>query len=485
LLVAFFPKDYPVSEFSGNGKRLVVLGAGPGGYPAAFLAADLGFNVTLIDERVNPGGVCLYVGCIPSKALLHVAKLLNEAKEAAEWGISFGEPKIDIDKLRAWKDSKVVNKLTGGLGVMSKAKKVKFVQGRGSFTSANSIEVTSDKGKESIEFDYAIVATGSRPAIPKALDIKSERVIDSTGALALKDVPKKLLVIGGGYIGLEMGTVYAALGSKVTVVEMTQGLLPGADRDLAEQLQRVLTKKFDQILLNTRVDKLTEEKNGVKVKLIGLDLKEPEQTFDKVLISVGRVPNSQGFGLDKLGVELDERGNIKVDAQRRTNVPTIYAIGDVAGGVALAHKATHEGRVAVEAMAGKPVAWDPATIPAVVFTDPEVAWAGITETEALNRNIEHKVAKFPWAASGRATTLGRTDGLTKIIVDPHSERILGIGICGPGAGELIAEAALAVEMGATVTDVAHTVHPHPTLSETVMEAAELYFGHSAHYIARK
>lgn len=477
-----------MSTESTSGHRLLVLGGGPGGYPAAFLAADLGMQVTLVDERQNPGGVCLYVGCIPSKALLHAAKVLNEAREAASYGVAFAEPMIDLEKLRAWKDAKVVSKLTGGLGSLAKQRKVNKVTGRGRFIDANHVEVTDASGggaKQVLEFDSAIIATGSRPAMPRMFDIKSQRVMDSTGALELRDIPKSMLVVGGGYIGLEMGTVYAALGSKVTVVEMLQGILPGADRDLADALHKQLTHRFSEILLNTRVTEVAETGDGVKVKLLGLDLKDPQRTFDRVLVSVGRIPNSQDIGLDKLGIAPDEKGFIQIDAQRRTVVPNIFAIGDVVGGVALAHKATHEGRVAVETIAGKPAAFDPAAIPAVVFTDPEVAWAGITETEALNKGIEHKVARFPWAASGRATTLGRSDGLTKLIVDPQSERVLGIGMCGVGAGDLIAEAALAVEMGATVTDLARTIHPHPTLSETIMEAAELYFGHCAHYTARK
>ncbi len=468
-----------------TGSKLVVLGAGPGGYPAAFLAAHLGFDVTLIDERSKPGGVCLFVGCIPSKALLHVARVIHEAREVAECGVTYGEPKIDLEKLRTFKE-KVVAKMTGGLGALTKAFKVNFVQGRGKFTDAKHIEVTAaDGSKKSVEFDHAIVATGSRPALPKALAIDSPNIWDSTAALELREIPKSLLVIGGGYIGLEMGSVYAALGTEVTVVEMTTGLLPGCDRDLADILQKKLTTQFKEILLDTRVAEMTPTKSGVKVKLIGMDLKNPEREFDKVLITVGRVPNSQNLGLETTKVKVDDRGYIAVDAQRRTTEPNIFSIGDVAGGLGLAHKATHEARVAIQAAAGQPTAWDPAAIPAVVFTDPEVAWTGITETEALNRNIPHKVSKFPWAASGRAVSLGRPEGLTKLIVDPRTGRVLGCGIVGVGAGDLIAEATLAIEMGASAEDIALTIHPHPTMSETVMEAAELYLGHSAHFIPRK
>ena len=474
-----------MSEGNGGKGSLVVIGGGPGGYPAAFLAAELGFDVTLIDERPNPGGVCLFVGCIPSKALLHVARLIHESREAAHWGVTFGEPKIDLDKLRAWKDDKVVKKLTGGLGAMAKARKVKFLQGRARFIDNHKVEVTAaDGAKQQVPFDRAILATGSRPAIPKALSVPSDRLMDSTAALALKDVPKSLLVIGGGYIGLEMGTVYAALGSKVTVVEMLSGLLPGADRDLADVLQKQLKGYFESIHTDTRVTEMTAEKDGIAVKLLGLDFKETRK-FDKVLVAVGRVPNSHDLGLENTKVQLHERGHVKVDAQRRTDDPSIYAIGDVAGEPMLAHKATHEAAIAVRAAAGEPVAWDPACIPAVVFTDPEVAWVGVTEVEALNRNIPHKVARFPWAASGRATTLGRNDGLTKLIVEPKTHRLLGCGIVGVGAGDLIAEAALAIEMGATAGDLAATIHPHPTMSETLMEAAEVYLGHSVHYTTRR
>lgn len=458
---------------------LVVIGGGPGGYAAAFYAADLGMEVTLIDTEENPGGVCLYRGCIPSKALLHVAKLINEAKEAENWGISFGEPKIDIDKLRAFKDD-VVGKLTGGLGQLSTARKITFIRGFARFVNATTLHIDEHGGEESeLTFKNAIVATGSRPAMIPGVPEGSERVTDSTGALNFPDIPGKFLVIGGGYIGLELGSVYAALGSKVTVVEMTAGLLPGADRDMVTQLKKRLDKQFESIMLSTKVAGMKEQKNGVKVTFENKD-GEQSQMFDRVLISVGRKPNTQGFGLENTNVVVNERGFVVVDPQRRTSEPNIFAIGDITGDPMLAHKASHEARVAVEVIGGKKSVFEPYAIPAVVFTDPEIAWAGLTETEAREQKRKVEVARFPWAASGRATTLDRSDGVTKMIVDPETERILGVGIAGPGAGELIAEGVLAIEMAARVKDVAASIHPHPTLSETVMEAADVYFGHSAH-----
>ncbi|MBI5832769.1 MAG: dihydrolipoyl dehydrogenase [Armatimonadetes bacterium] len=464
--------------------RLLVLGAGPGGYPAAFLGADHGFDVTLVDLDEQPGGVCLHRGCIPSKALLHIAKVLSEAKEAERFGVSFGQPTIDLDKLRAWKNS-VVAKMTGGLGVLGKVRKVKHLAGRGRFLDANHLLVAlNNGGAETVEFDYAVVATGSTPiALPKLFPA-SPRVMDSTSALAVEDIPGTMLVVGGGYIGLELGSVYSGLGSKVTVVEATQGLLSGVDRDLVDILEVSLRAKFEEVLLDTKVVEAREVEGGIEVKMVGLDLKDPVRVFDRVLVSIGRRPSSAGIGLEELGIEIDGHGFVKVDGQRRTNVPNIWAIGDVAGQPMLAHKATYEARIAVEAMLGKPTAYDPQAIPAVVFTDPEVAWAGITEAEARQEAIPHKVTRFPWAASGRATTLARNDGMTKMIVDPQSERILGMAIVGVGAGEMIAEGVLAIEMGASATDVMMSIHAHPTLSETVMEAAELQFGHSPHLISR-
>lgn len=456
--------------------RLAVIGAGPGGYAAAFLAADLGMTVTLVDPEVNPGGVCLYRGCIPSKALLHVAKLIDENRHAANWGIEYGQPKIDIAKLRSWKEN-VIKKLTSGLGQLSKQRKVQYVQGRAAFENSNTIRVSRGNGvDESFSFDRIIVATGSRPAVVPSLKIDSPRMMDSTSALNMSDVPASLLVIGGGYIGLELGTVYAALGSKVSVVEMLPGLLPGADRDLVLPLHKRMERIFDSILLNTTVKAIKEEPNGIRVTFDGAEVKEPEKVFDKVLVSVGRKPNSEIPGLDKTGVTVAERGFIQVNKQLQTDDPSIYAIGDVVGEPMLAHKASHEGRTAVEAIAGHKVAFEPNAIPAVVFTDPEVAWCGLTETQAQKNGREVKVARFPWAASGRAMTLDRIEGMTKLLIDPQTERVLGVGIVGAGAGELIAEGVLAMEMGATATDLALTIHPHPTLSETVMNSAEVFFG---------
>jgi dihydrolipoamide dehydrogenase len=460
--------------------QIAVIGGGPGGYAAAFLAADLGMKVTLIDQELNPGGVCLYRGCIPSKALLHVAKLIDESRHAKNWGIEFGEPKIDVTRLRSFKEG-VVNKLTGGLGQLSKQRKVQYIQGKAAFENSKTIRVSKvNGGDESLSFHRIIIATGSRPAVIPSLKLDTPRMMDSTGALNLKDVPGNLLVVGGGYIGLELGTVYAALGSKVTVVEMTAGLLPGADRDLVLPLHKRIEKNFESILLNTTVTSVKEEANGIRVSFKSADDTQSEKVFEKVLVSVGRKPNSEISGLDRTQVKVGERGFIQVNKQLQTNDPAIYAIGDVVGEPMLAHKASHEGRTAVEAIAGHKVAFEPNAIPAVVFTDPEIAWCGLTETQAQKENREVKVAKFPWAASGRAMTIDRPEGMTKLIFDPQTERVLGMGIVGAGAGELIAEGVLAVEMAATATDIALSIHPHPTLSETVMESAEVFFGTSTH-----
>jgi dihydrolipoamide dehydrogenase len=415
-------------------------------------------RVTLVDEEINPGGVCLYRGCIPSKALLHAAKVITESEHAAAWGIEYARPTIKLDKLRAWKD-RVVKKLTGGLGQLSSQRKIRYLQGRAGFLDAHTLEVQGEKGREKLAFDYAILATGSLPATLPHIPMTSERVLDSTSALELKEIPKSLLVVGGGYIGLELGTVYAALGSRVSVVEMMPSLLPGADSDLVA----VLAKRMDTICESV----MEGEKAGTAL-------------FDAVLVSVGRTPNSNVPGLGNTRVEIGERGFVRVDAQRRTAEPSIFAIGDVAGEPMLAHKASHEGRVAVEAIAGHKVAFEPQAIPAVVFTDPEIAWCGLTETDAKKEGRSVQVARFPWVASGRATTLDRSDGVTKLVLDPKTERVLGVAIAGPGAGELIAEGVLAVEMAATAADIKLSIHPHPTLSETVMEAAEVFFGQSTH-----
>jgi len=460
--------------------NIAVIGGGPGGYAAAFLAADLGMRVTLIDPEINPGGVCLYRGCIPSKALLHVAKLIEESHQAKDWGIQFEAPKIDLARLRSFKEN-VVKKLTGGLGVLSKQRKVHYVEGRAAFESSTTLNVTkADGSTETLSFDRIIIAAGSRPAAVPSLKLETPRMMDSTGALSLEDIPGTLLVVGGGYIGLELGSVYAALGTRVTVVEMLPGLLPGADRDLVLPLHKRLEKMFEAILLNTTVAAVKDEGNGIRATLKGQDGNAQEKVFDRVLVSVGRKPNSEIPGLDKTRVQVGQRGFIQVNKQLQTDDPSIYAIGDVVGEPMLAHKASHEGRVAVEAIAGHKVAFEPNAIPAVVFTDPEVAWAGLTETQAQKESREIKVAKFPWAASGRAITLDRPEGMTKLIFDPQTERVLGVGIVGAGAGEMIAEGVLAIEMAALARDIALTIHPHPTLSETVMESAEVFFGTSTH-----
>jgi dihydrolipoamide dehydrogenase len=460
--------------------QLVVIGAGPGGYAAAFYAADRGMQVTLVDPEKNPGGVCVYRGCIPSKALLHVADVITESAHAADVGVTFGKPKIDLDKLRDFKN-KVVGQLTAGAGQVRNLRKIQHLQGTAAFRDKRTLGIDLVDGtKDTLTFESCIIATGSRPATIPGLSIDSPRLMDSTGALDLPDVPASLLVVGGGYIGLELGSVYAALGSKVTVVEMTAGLLPGADRDLVNILAKRITAICEAVWLNTKVTGMKAGKDSISVTFDGEGFKG-EKTFDRVLVSIGRRPNSAVPGLDKLNVEIDKRGFIVVDEARQTGEPGIYAIGDVAGEPMLAHKAAHEARAAVDAIAGdRNVAFEPLAIPAVVFTDPEIAWAGLTETEAEKKGMKIAVARFPWGASGRAISLGRTDGVTKLIIDPQTDRVLGVGICGTGAGELIAEGVHAIEMGATAKDLALTIHPHPTLSETVMEAAEVFYGHATH-----
>lgn len=461
-------------------KKITIIGAGPGGYAAAFLAADLGMEVTLIDKEKNPGGVCLYRGCIPSKALLHVAKLLSEAEEAKDWGIEFSKPKINLDRLREWKNE-VIGKLTGGLGQLSKQRKINYVQGTASFKNSSTLIIkTKDREKREHKFEKAIIATGSIITTIPSLMVDSKRLLNSTTALDLPEIPKTLLVIGGGYIGLELASVYAALGTKVSVVEMTPGLLPGADRDLVQHLQKRIEKKYEKIMLNSKVVEMKESKKGIKVIIEDKEGKKSEEEYDYVLMSIGRKPTTEGLGLENTKVKVGDKGWIKVNPQLQTDDADIYAIGDIVGEPMLAHKASHEGRVAVEHIAGHKVAFEPLAIPAVVFTDPEIAWAGLTETQAKEQKLDFAAAKFPWAASGRATTLGRSDGVTKLIIEKETERILGIGICGPGAGELIAEGALAIEMGANATDLKLTIHPHPTLSETLMESAESFFGQSTH-----
>jgi dihydrolipoamide dehydrogenase len=459
---------------------LVVLGGGPGGYAAAFLAADHGLEVTLVESDPRLGGTCLLRGCIPSKALLHVARVIGEVDELRhDWGVEFPAAKIDIAKVRERKE-KVIATLSGGLKQLAKRRNVKVIHARGVFENSTTLKLEGDDAsipaEKSLTFDHCILATGSIPAMPPAFNIGSDRVMDSTGALNLADLPESLLVIGGGYIGLEMGTVYAQLGSKVSVVELLEGLLPGADRDLVKPLHKRLTALFgERIFLNTKVGSLGLRGDKVEVAFEGPG-KFGVEHYDRVLVSVGRRPNSRGIGLENTQVEIDAKGFVKIDPSLRTADPHILAIGDVAGEPMLAHKATHEGRAAVEVILGKPVTFDKLAIPAVVFTDPEIAWAGLTEEQAKKEGRKYEAAVYPWAASGRAIALGRTEGLTKVLVDPDTERVLGVGIVGAGAGELIAEAVLAIEMGCEATDITESVHPHPTLSETVMNAAETFYG---------
>ncbi|MBL8006999.1 MAG: dihydrolipoyl dehydrogenase [Ignavibacteria bacterium] len=468
-----------------NKNQLIVLGAGPGGYAAAFLAADLGMDVLLIDEEKNPGGVCLYKGCIPSKALLHLAKLISDSKDAKNFGLNFSKPEIDLNKVRHWKND-VVNKLTSGLGQLGRQRKISYLQGYAKLKDNSSIEFSDKSGKsEIIQFDNLIIATGSSPANFPGIDIDHSVILDSTSALDINDIPKTMLVIGGGYIGLELGTVYANFGTKVTVTEMLPGILNGADKDLVSVLSKKVNTLFESVKLSTKVLEIKKVKNGVKVTFENNNSEKSDEIFDKVLISIGRKPNSINLGLENTKAETDEKGFIKVDKQLRTAEKNIFAIGDVAGEPMLAHKASHEGRTAVEVIAGHKYEFSPKAIPAVVFTDPEIAWCGITEEQAKMQNMNVTVSKFPWAASGRAMTLGRTDGLTKLIIDKDSGRILGVGIAGTGAGDLISECVLAVEMGANADDLKLTIHPHPTLSETIMEAAEVFFGQSTHIFRPK
>ncbi len=454
--------------------QVFVLGSGPGGYTAAFRAADLGLEVILVERFDSLGGVCLNVGCIPSKAYLHTAEIITGAEAMADHGVTFGKPKIDNGKLAAWKN-KVVGKLTGGLKSMAKQRGVTVIHGSGRFTSANSAEVETKDGRKSIGFEQAIIAAGSESIKIPDLPWDDERVMTSTLALDLAEIPKRLLVIGGGIIGMEMACVYDALGSRVTVVEMADGLMPGTDRDLVKVLEKRVKDRYENIFVKSKVTKAEALKSGIKVHFEG-EKTPATDTFDRVLVSVGRMPNGHNIGADAAGVRVDERGFIAVDEHQRTNVGHIFAIGDIVGQPMLAHKATHEGKVAAEVCAGEKSAFDARTIPSVAYTDPEIAWMGLTETEAKERGVKYEKASFPWAASGRALGMGREDGATKILYDPDTHRILGTGIAGPHAGDLIAEATLALEMGADVQDVGLTIHPHPTLSETFAFAAEMAEG---------
>ncbi len=462
---------------------MVVIGAGPGGYAAAFYAADLGKKVLLIERDKRLGGVCLNRGCIPSKALLYATHQITSARESEHRGITFAAPTVDLAKLRVWKES-ILTKLGGGVAQLAKMRNVQVIQGKAYFEGSQTLRVESEQGQQFVNFDTAIVAVGSLPALPKAFDLGNPRIMTSTEALEIEDIPENLLVVGGGYIGMEMGTVYAALGSKVTVVEALDNILAGADPDLARPVVAAAKKAFKEIRLKARVNKMSTVGKQIKVEM-EFDGKKVEELYDRVLVSVGRAANSADLGLENTKVQLDEKGFIKVNLKQQTDDPHIYAIGDIAGGILLAHKAHKEGRIAVEVINGENSINQDIVMPAVVFTDPELAWCGLTEAEAKERGIKYEVSKFPWAASGRAMSFDRTDGVTKMIIDPETERVLGVGICGAGAGELIAEAVLALEMGATAEDIALTVHPHPTLSETLMECAEAFYGHATHTISKK
>lgn len=451
---------------------VAVVGGGPGGYSAAFRCAELGLETVVIDADRRLGGACLFEGCIPSKALLHVAAVVSEAERAKEWGVDFGEPRISLDPLRKWKQERVVGKLARGLAGVAKSKGVTVIGGRAAFEDSSTLRIEGET-LQKIRFKHAIVATGSEPSPLPGVALRSDRVMDSTAALELPDIPERLLVIGGGYIGLELGTVYATLGSRVTLVEMTDGLLPGVDRDLVQPLQRRIEKLFAAVHLRTKVTGLHETGDRIEAALEG---QEP-QAFDRVLVAVGRRARSGSLGLEATGVRLTDRGGfIRIDERGRTDDPHVYAVGDVTGEPMLAHRAMRQGKVAAEALAGQPAAFDNVAIPAVVFTDPEIAWCGLSEAQAKSQGMETKVSKFQWAASGRAATIGRADGLTKLVAEAASGRVVGVGIVGPGAGELIAEATLAVETAALVEDIAATIHAHPTLSETLMEAAENLLG---------
>jgi dihydrolipoamide dehydrogenase len=464
--------------------EVLVLGAGPGGYTAAFRAADLGKQVVLIEKHAALGGVCLNVGCIPSKALLHIARVINEAEEATQHGITFGAPQVDLDNIRAWKDG-IIAKLTGGLKQLAKQRKVQVLQGEAKFTSPNSLTVATADGDKTISFDSAIIAAGSSAARIPGFPYDDPRLIDSTGALALQDIPKRMLIVGGGIIGLEMATVYDALGSKISVVELADGLIPGADRDLVRPLHKRIEKRYEAIYLKTKVGKIEAQKNGLKVSFEGEQAPEP-QLYDKVLLAVGRRPNGRDIGAEAAGVVVDERGFIQVNKQMRSSVSHIFAIGDIVGEPMLAHKATHEAKVAAEVAAGKNSHFDAKCIPSVAYTDPEVAWVGLTETEAKSNGIKYGKGSFPWAASGRALGIARAEGLTKLLFEEDSGRLLGAGIVGPNAGELMAEVGIAIEMGADAEDIGLTIHPHPTLSETIAFSAEAFEGTITDlYIPRK
>src|SRR5262245_34372728 len=459
--------------------EIVVVGAGPGGYAAAFYAADKGKKVILVEKDKRLGGVCLNRGCIPSKALLHATKMIGEAKESSRRGITFDPPRIEVEKLRTWKES-ILEKLGKGIGSLARSRGVEVLQGRGYFEDSQTLRVETAEGQRFINFEKAIIAVGSKSAMPKAFDLGNPRVMTSREALEVEEIPGHLLIVGVGYIGMELGTVYASLGSKVVVVEALDSILTGADADLVRPVMRYAEQNFREVRLKTKVAKMATAGKQIKVVMQDSEGKEREELFDRVLVSVGRVPNCDDLGLENTKVERDDKGFIKVNSQQQTSDPNLYAIGDIVGGVLLAHKASKEARIAVEVITGEASTFDNVVIPAVVFTEPEVAWCGLTEAQAKTKGIQVQIAKFPWAASGRALTFDRTEGVTKLIIEPETERILGVGITGHGAGELISEGVLAVEMGATVRDVAEVVHPHPTLSETLMQAAEVFHGTATH-----
>ncbi|MDH4069702.1 MAG: dihydrolipoyl dehydrogenase [Ignavibacteria bacterium] len=463
--------------------ELVVVGGGPGGYAAAFYAAERGMKVTLVEKDDRLGGVCLLRGCIPSKALLHVAALIHEVDESTDRGVTYGKPRIDLDKMRAWKNS-IIDKLAQGVSSLADRRQVTVINGRGYFEDPSNLRVETAAGQQFLSFDKAIIAVGSRPSIPSQFDLGNPRIMTSDDALEIEEIPDDMLVVGGGYIGMELGTVYAALGSNVVVVEALDALLSGADPDLVRPVRKKAEQSFKEIRVGARVGKMSTSGPQISVD-IETGGKTVSELYDRVLIAIGRIPNCEDIGLENTAAALDDRGFITVNRQQQTAEPSLFAIGDVTGGVLLAHKAAREARVAVDAILGEDSAFEDIIIPAVVFTDPEVAWCGLTEVDAKERGVDVEVAKFPWSASGRALSFDRTDGLTKLIIDPSTERILGVGIVGAGAGELIGEGVVAIEMGATARDLAESVHPHPTLSETIMESAEAFFGQATHLISRR
>ncbi len=465
--------------------NLVIIGAGPGGYRAAFMAADLGLEVTLIDPEINPGGVCLYRGCIPTKALLHLAKIKADAEHASDMGIHFDKVKVNTDEIGKWKNS-VVKKLTGGLGQLVKARKIDYIRGTAKFLDSETIEIEKNEGdKEKISFEKAIIATGAKPVELPGIDMDNPNIMHSAQSLELKDIPNKMLIVGGGYIGLEMATIYKSLGTEITIVELTDDLMPGMDKDLVKEYKKANKNTFKEILLETKLKTIREKNNKLEADFEDKQKKKFSKTFDKVLISVGQNPNTKNIGLKDASVDTDEKGFIKVSTQMQTSQKNIYAIGDVVGPPLLAHKASYEGKVAAEVIAGKKSANDAKAIPALIYTEPEIAVCGLSEKEAKEKDMDYKVVKFPWPASGRAVAMNETTGFTKLLVNEKNERILGAGIVGKKAGDMIAEIALAIEMAATAEDLALTIHPHPTLSETIMEAAEMFYGHPAHTFIKK